>query len=269
MYWSDIMKITAIGTLKGGVGKTAMTFNLAGALAEKCKVLLIDIDPQCNLSNNVGVDVTEQDVYSCRDIFETPGVKPNDLVVHHPIPELPNLDIIPSNIMLTATELHIGSRAARERILLNYIEDHKSFFKKYDHILIDTNPSIGIVNQNAFLAADSIILVTDVDDNSRIGLHLFMYLWEEIRRDLRKPNNIKALILNKADVRTSLTEQIYDYCKDDEDLGAILVPQPIRAKVAYARAALARVPVTKYKGGEEAAEEIYKVIEILEERGVF
>lgn len=263
------MKITAIGTLKGGVGKTAMTFNLAGALAEKEKVLLIDIDPQCNLSNNVGVDVTEQNVFSCRDIFETPGVKPRDLIVQHPILDLPNLDIIPSNIMLTATELHIGSRAARERILLNYIEDHKNFFKKYDHILIDTNPSIGIVNQNAFLAADSIILVTDVDDNSRMGLHLFMYLWEEIRRDLRKANNVKALILNKADMRTSLTDAIYEYCKDDEELGELLVPQPIRAKVAYARAALARTPVTKYKGGEEAAEEIYKVVEVLKERGVF
>ena len=263
------MKVIAVGTLKGGTGKTTVTFNLGGALAEKHRVLLVDIDPQCNLSNNAGVDITEQDTYSSRDIFETPGVLPEDLVVNCPIEQLPNLDIIPSNILLTATELHIGSRAARERIMKNYFEDHKNFFEQYDYILIDTNPSMGIVNQNAFLMADSIILVTDVDDNSRIGLQLFMYLWEEIRNDLRKPNNIKALVINKADMRTTLTEQIMEYCQEDEELSEILVPQTIRAKVAFAKAALKKLPVTLYKGGEEAAEEITSVVNILAERGVF
>ena len=171
--------------------------------------------------------------------------------------------------MLTATELHISSRSARERILQNYIEDHIDFFNQYDYVMIDTNPSMGIVNQNAFLAADSVVLVTDVDDNSRIGLQLFMYLWEEIRHDLRKENNIKALIINKADMRTTLTQDIIDYCQDDEDLSQILVPQIIRSKVAFARAALQRVPVTLYKDGEDAAEEVRAVTNIMIERGVF
>lgn len=263
------MKVIAIGTLKGGTGKTTITFNLAGALAEKYKVLLLDIDPQCNLSNNAGVDITQQNTYSSRDIFETPGVKAEDLVVKQPIEGLPNLDIIPSNILLTATELHISSRSARERILQNYIEDHIDFFNQYDYVMIDTNPSMGIVNQNAFLAADSVVLVTDVDDNSRIGLQLFMYLWEEIRHDLRKENNIKALIINKADMRTTLTQDIIDYCQDDEDLSQILVPQIIRSKVAFARSALQRVPVTLYKDGEDAAEEVRAVTNIMIERGVF
>lgn len=263
------MKTIAIGTLKGGVGKTMITFNLAGALAETAKTLVIDVDPQCNLSNNVGVDITEQDTYSSRDIFETHNVQPTNLVVEHPIPELPNLDIIPSNILLTATELHIGSRAARERILKNYIDDHKKFFEKYDYILIDTNPSMGIVNQNAFLAADSIILVTDIDDNSRMGLQLFIYLWEEIRRDLRKPDNVKALIVNKGDLRTNLTTDMLEYIMNDEDLSKIFVPKLIRSKVAYAKAALQKLPVTQYKEGEEAAEEIYEAVEILKEKGVF
>ena len=229
------MKVIAIGTLKGGTGKTTITFNLAGALAEKYKVLLLDIDPQCNLSNNAGVDITQQNTYSSRDIFETPGVKAEDLVVKQPIEGLPNID----------------------------------FFNQYDYVMIDTNPSMGIVNQNAFLAADSVVLVTDVDDNSRIGLQLFMYLWEEIRHDLRKENNIKALIINKADMRTTLTQDIIDYCQDDEDLSQILVPQIIRSKVAFARAALQRVPVTLYKDGEDAAEEVRAVTNIMIERGVF
>ncbi len=263
------MKVVAIGTLKGGTGKTTITFNLAGALAEKHRVLLVDIDPQCNLSNNVGVDITTQEAYSTLDIFETPGVLPEDLVIKKPIEELPNLDIIPSSINLVATELHIGSRAARERILQYYFEDHKKYFEQYEYVLIDTNPSMGIVNQNAFLVADDIILVTDVDDNSRVGLQLFMYLWGEIRKDLRKPDNIRALIINKADVRTNLTEQLLEYCKDDEELSQILVPQIVHAKVSYAKAALQKVPVTKFKGGEKAAKEIVSVINNLKEKGVF
>lgn len=263
------MKVVAIGTLKGGTGKTTITFNLAGALAEKHRVLLIDIDPQCNLSNNAGVDITTQDAYSSLDIFETSDVRPEDLVITQPIDQLPNLDIIPSSINLVATELRIGSRSARERILQYYLEDHKEFFEKYDYILIDTNPSMGIINQNAFLVADSIILVTDVDDNSRLGLQLFMYLWGEIRKDLRKKDNIDALIINKADVRTTLTNQLLEYCQDDEELSAILVPQQVRTKVAYARAALSKIPVTLYRGGEDAAEEIKAVMNHLITKGVF
>lgn len=263
------MKTIAIGTLKGGVGKTMITFNLAGALAEENKVLLIDVDPQCNLSNNAGVDITDQDTYSSRDIFETHNVRPENLVVENPIPELPNLDVIPSNILLTATELHIGSRAARERILKNYLDDHETFFSKYDYILIDTNPSMGIVNQNAFLAADSIILVTDIDDNSRLGLQLFIYLWEEIRKDLRKPDNVKALIVNKGDLRTNLTTDMLEYIMNDEDLSKIFVPKLIRSKVAYAKAALQKLPVTQYSEGAEASEEIYAAVELLKEKGVF
>lgn len=263
------MKVIAVGTLKGGTGKTTVTYNMAGVLAEEHKVLLIDIDPQCNLTNNTGVMVTSQQMASCINIFEPPVLAPEDLIVPGPISELPNLDIIPSSIYLVATEVKISSKAARERILLNYIEDNKKFFKKYDYIIIDTNPSMNIINQNAFLAADSVVLVTDVDDNSRLGVHAFMYLWGEIRNDLRKKNNVKALIINNADVRTNLTDNMLEYCQTDDELSQILVPQIIREKVVYRKAALERVPVNKYKGGEDAAEEIRAVVESLKEKGVF
>lgn len=263
------MKIVAVGTLKGGTGKTTMTFNMAGALALDHRVLLIDVDPQCNLSNNTGVDITYEDAYSSIDIFENPKVNPSDLIITQPIDRLPNLDIIPSNIRLIETELRIGNRTARERILSNYIEDNRRFFERYDYILMDTNPSMGIVNQNAFLAADDIILVTDVDDNSRIGLHLFMYLWGGICRDLRKQNNISALIINKADVRTRLTWQIREYCESDEELSPILLKHPVRSKVAFAHAALQRLPVVVCEGCEVAAEQIMGVVNELKEREVF
>ena len=262
------MKIIAIGTLKGGTGKTTMCFNLAGVLAKKHRVLLIDVDPQCNLSSDVGIDISNRDNYSSKDIFED-KVSPSAIVVKQPIPELPNLDIIPSSITLISTELHISSRTARERILHYYIQDNKDYFSKYDYILIDTNPSMGIINQNAFFTSDSIILVADVDKNSLTGLELFSYLWEEICHDLHKKNNIAALIINKVDVRTNLTSDIKEYCLEHDELGPILVPQTVRAKIAYTKAALACKPINVFAPSSTEEAEINAVIDYLKEKGVF
>ena len=167
------------------------------------------------------------------------------------------------------TELNLGNPAARESILKYYIEDHKEFFNQYDVILIDTNPSMGPINQNAFNASDSVVLVSDVDDNSRIGIQLFMYLWGKICRDLRREDNIKALILNRADIRTNLTGNIWDFFSNEEDLSNILVKPAVKEKIAFRKAALERKPISLYKDGKESAEEIKQLIAALEERGVF
>lgn len=273
------MKVIAVGTLKGGTGKTTMTFNLLGALAERGKVLAIDIDPQCNLSNNIGIDISDvEDTASSLNIFENKNIDPTNLVVESPIWQLPNLDVIPSSIRLVATELQISGRAGRERILQNYIEDYSDFFKKYKYIVIDTNPSMGIVNQNAFLAADSIILVTDVDENSRVGLKLFLNLWDAIRHDLRKENNVKAIIMNKGALRNNLSDAMWNYLKEDSHLSKLFIHQMVRAKDVYKYAAIAKIPMNMYQylapskyreSATEAAEEIAEVVSILTEKGVF
>lgn len=263
------MKIVSVGTLKGGTGKTTMTFNLGGALAENSRVLLMDIDPQCNLSNNTGLNIAMQDIYSSRDIFENPQISPELLVIRNPIPGLPLLDIIPSHIRMIESELNIGTRAARERILEYYIDDHREFFENYDYILIDTNPSMGPINQNAFNASDSIILVSDVDNNSRMGIQLFLYLWGRICSAMRRENNVKALVLNRADFRTNLTGDIWEYFRTDDELASILTEPAIRERISFRRAALQKVPVTLYKEGRDSAEEIRQLIANLKVRGVF
>lgn len=102
------MKIVTMATLKGGSGKTMNTFNISGILAEDKKVLLIDVDPQCNLSSDVGIDVSDPDVNTVRDIFgNLPESQPapEQIIFKSPIKGLPNLDIIPSSIMLFQTEM--------------------------------------------------------------------------------------------------------------------------------------------------------------------
>ena len=263
------MKIISIGTLKGGTGKTTMTYNLAGALAENSKVLMIDVDPQCNLSNDAGVNIANTDSYSTKDIFTDENINPEKLVVKKPIDSLPNLDIIPSNIYLIETELNLTNRAAREAILMNYFDENKDFFNQYDYVLIDTNPSMGPINQNAFAASDSVVLVSDVDDNSRIGVELFIFLWKRIAKAMRIPYNIKGLILNRADSRTTLTAQIWEYYKNDEEMSELLVEPPIKEKIAFRKAVLEKTPITKYREGKDSAKEIFELVDSLKAKGVF
>ena len=273
------MKVIAVGTLKGGAGKTTMLFNIAGVLAEKKKVLLIDLDPQCNLSGACGVKQKTKlslrskpkSYPSSRDIFrdDVESCEPEDLLRKAPIDGLPLLDIIPSHILMTAVELFMVNKSAREWVLDNYIKDHKDFFEQYDYVLLDTNPSMGVVNQNAFTAADSIILTTDISEDAIEGVEAFCYLWDGVRKALRKPDNIKALVINNADRRLSLTSELQEYCEDDEDLRDLLIQHPIYSKAIYKDARLARTPVNKLKKGKNATADIKAVVNELFERGVF
>lgn len=265
------MKVISIGTLKGGTGKTTITFNIGGVLAEKYKVLFIDVDPQCNLSAACGINVADKTHHSSRDIFndETGNVAPENLVIKSPISVLPNLDIIPSHMLMTAVEFFMVNRSAREWVLNYYIKDHEEFFNQYDYILIDTNPSMGIVNQNAFTVADSIVLVTDVSEDGIAGVELFSHLWENVRRALRRPDNIKALVINAADRRINLTTELKEYCEDNEDLLPLLIDSMVYSKVIYKDARMAHLPVNVIKGGDDAAKDVYAVVDALFEKGVF
>lgn len=264
------MKVISIGSLKGGCAKTTTLFNLAGEMANRGKkVLLIDMDPQCNLSNNAGVNIAQQNSFSCQDIFTDEPPAPEQLIVKHPIAELPTLDIIPAHILLTAKEMELGSRPARERVLENYMSDYKKSFRKYDYVMIDTNPSMGLVNQNAFVVSDSIIMVTDVDDNSRLGLQLFVYLWEKTRKALRLKDNIKALILSKYDSRVKLSRELLEYLQTDNEMSGILLNSVIHERAAFKYAAINKQPVCIFKTKDNTASgEITAVADELIERGV-
>ena len=275
------MNIVAIGTLKGGTGKTTVLFNMAGILAEKHKVLVIDLDPQCNLSGacnaKQNIDwrklikkIPVKIMPSSRDIFEGRGdIGPEDMVVKSPIPGLKKLDIIPGNMLMTATEFSLVNRAARESVLYNYIEDNRDFFEQYDYILLDTNPSLGVINQNAFAAADHIVLVTDVGEDGIDGAGMFLYLWGEICRSLRRKSRVDALIINRADRRTNLTRDLYDFCMEDEFFKDILVRDMIFEKIIYKNARMDHEPVNIRADGGAAAFDVRNVVNQLKERGVF
>lgn len=262
------MKIITVATLKGGTGKTTTVFNLAGCLSQNHKVLLIDCDPQANLSQDTGIDITNQRRNSIRDIF-THYLRPQKVVVSAPIPELPNLDIIPSNIWLTETEMQLVNRSGREHILHNYITDNRAFFNRYDYVICDTNPSMSCINKNAFYIADSIVLVTDISKNGLTGIELFDYLWLNAAKDLRKENNIKAMILNNSDIRTSLPKELLEYCREDEALSKLLVEPVVPQAVKIKETSLAHQPINVYLPGQKEHQIYLELIKALESKGVF
>lgn len=261
------MKTIAIGTIKGGVGKSMLAFNLAGVLAERGKVLLWDFDPQCNLSTNAGVNVIDPQLWTTQDVFETKAL-PEDAVLVHPIPEVPNLDVIPSSIRLHQTEHWLMNRAAREQLIEHYLEDHREFFRRYDWIIFDTNPSMSLVNQNAFLAADNIILVSDISDNAAQGVEQFQYMWEERLADLRRKTNIAALVVNNYDMRTNLSEELVEYYQTNIDLKNLLLKTVVPARVRFKETSLDHLPINILDPKSDGCEAILKVAAELEERGI-
>jgi chromosome partitioning protein len=264
------MKIIASGTLKGGTGKTMWLYNTAGILAEKHKVLAIDLDPQCNLTDNANIDVTVQDGPSIRDIFENPHLAdPEKLITVAPIAQLPNLDFIASHIRLTAVEMRLTSFPARESILARWINDHEEYLSRYEYILIDTNPSMGIINQNAFMAADSIILVSDVSNKARQGAELFMFLWEEIREAFRMEDNVKALVLNNVDKRMKMAAQIREYYQEDEEFGKLLVKEDIPTRKDLKDTETEYVPINVLMPKSGVCQSFRAVVDELFETGVF
>jgi chromosome partitioning protein len=263
------MKVIAFGTLKGGTGKTTVAFNVGGVLAEEHKVLFIDVDPQANLSDNAGVDTTDQTGATIRDVFSNwRATKASDVITKSPIWQLPNLDVIASHIRLTATEFQLVSAPGRERILQKWIERNQDVLNQYDYIILDTNPSMGIVNQNAFMAADEIILVSDVSKKAIQGAQLFTYLWGEVCENMDVEDKTSALILNNCDKRIGLTRHIKEYYQDDDDFGKIILDHMIPARVDIKNTETAYLPVNLLVPESVSCEAFRNVVSELRTRGV-
>ncbi|HEY5563121.1 MAG TPA: AAA family ATPase [Clostridiaceae bacterium] len=259
-------KIITFGTLKGGTGKTTAVFSSSGILSERgYKVLVIDADPQGNVTSNLGVDETKQGYLCIKDILEKDYLIPEDVVIKAPLIELPNLDLIGSSMTLTSTEMNIISLTGREYLLRKYIKKHNKFFNQYDFILIDTNPSMSIINQNSFIASDKIIIVSDLGVNSLKGIELFIALWEDILLRLDMKNNICGILINKVIKHSHISNEFMEYCKEEEDINKLLFKTCISDSEILPICELDNKPINiSYKGTEVYGEFSAFVDELLE-----
>lgn len=255
------MKIITIAALKGGVGKTNFTFNLAGYLSikENKKILLIDLDPQGNLTQCVQLDIFEP---LAMNMFINQEKNIKELILKT---EINNLDIIPTNIGMSSLEVKLFNEISRETKLMKYINKNKDYLSnKYDYILIDTNPSLNITNINAYAVADSIILVSDNSVHSLRALDIVGDMWEQISLDLEIDNNIKAIILNNFDT-FSISKDFINEIKES-NLKTIIILQEIRKKQVFKASEITGVPVIKTLKKDENP--YFNIVDELEQKGI-
>ncbi|HRV55950.1 MAG: AAA family ATPase [Flavobacteriaceae bacterium] len=196
-------KIIAIANQKGGVGKTTTSVNLAASLGvlEK-KVLLIDADPQANATSGLGVNVDEIEIGTYQLLEHS--VTAEEAVIHT---STPNLDIIPAHIDLVAIEIELVDKDQREYMLKKALESIKD---KYDFVLIDCAPSLGLLTLNALTAADAVIIPIQCEYFALEGLGKLLNTIKSVQKIHNQKLDIEGLLLTMYDSRLRLSNQVVE-----------------------------------------------------------
>ena len=194
-------KIISVSNQKGGVGKTTTALSLSAALGvlEK-KVLLIDMDPQSNATSGLGVDSNEASLSSYDLIIG--NAKASNIVIQT---SSPNLDLIPAKIDLVGLEIEIVNETSREYLLKNALEKIK---EKYDFIIIDCPPSLGLITLNALTCSNSVIIPIQCEYFALEGLGKLLNTIKGVQK-VHNPNlSLEGILLTMFDSRLRLSNQV-------------------------------------------------------------
>jgi chromosome partitioning protein len=234
-------KLIAISNHKGGVGKTTSAINIGAGLNKLGKtVLLIDLDPQANLSQSLGIIEQERNIYGAlRGEYKL-----------EPIQILKGLDLIPSTLDLSGAEVELSGEAGREYILRELIEPLRA---SYDYILIDSPPSLGLLTINAFTASEEILIPLQAQYLALQGLAKLIEVVDKIKKRLNKDLRIGGVIVTQYDSRKVLNRDVVDtieaHFKED------VFKTKIRDNIALAEAPAQGLDIFRYNPKSYGAED--------------
>ena len=216
-------RVIAVANQKGGVGKTTTAINLSACLASLGKkVLSLDLDPQGNMTSGLGVDKDEIE-YSVYDlIIGNAGIE--QCICEN---VLENLDVLPSNIDLSAAEIEMIGIDNKEFIIRNEMEKVKEL---YDFVIIDCPPALSMLTINAMTTADSVLVPIQCEYYALEGLSQLIHTIELVQERLNSSLEIEGVVFTMYDARTNLSLQVVENVKDNlnQNIYKTIIPRNIR-----------------------------------------
>ncbi|MFN8076400.1 MAG: AAA family ATPase [Kineosporiaceae bacterium] len=238
-------RVVAMCNQKGGVGKTTSTINLGAALAEYGrKVLLVDFDPQGALSVGLGVNPHELD-RSVYNLLMQRGVSVHEVLRPTAVP---GLDLLPANIDLSAAEVQLVGEVAREQVLSRVL---RPVMDDYDIVLIDCQPSLGLLTVNALTAAHGVIIPLECEFFALRGVALLVETIEKVRDRLNPGLEIDGILATMFDPRTLHSREVV--ARVVEAFGDQVFHTVIGRTVKFPDASVAAEPITTYAASHAGA----------------
>ncbi|RPF21254.1 ParA family protein [Myceligenerans xiligouense] len=252
-------RIIAMCNQKGGVGKTTTTINLGACLAEHGRrVLLVDFDPQGAASVGIGVNPHDLDVTIYNVLMER-GVRVEDALIESGID---GLDVLPANIDLSAAEVQLVGEVARESVLSRAL---RPVVDDYDVILIDCQPSLGLLTVNALTAAHGVLIPLECEFFALRGVALLVETIEKVRDRLNPALEIDGILPTMYDSRTLHSREVV--ARVHEAFGDTLLHSVIGRTVKFPDATVAAEPITAYAPGHPGASAYRQLARELVARG--
>jgi len=231
-------KVVAMCNQKGGVGKTTSTINLGAALAEYGRrVLLVDMDPQGALSAGLGVPHYELD-QTVHNLLVEPRLSIDDVLLHT---RVPHMDLVPSNIDLSAAEIQLVNEVGREHTLARALHP---VLDRYDYVLIDCQPSLGLLTVNGLACADGVVIPTECEFFSLRGLALLTDTVDKVRDRLNPKLEISGILLTRYDPRTVNSREVM--ARVVERFGDLVFDTVITRTVRFPETTVAGEPITTW-----------------------